>query len=75
MGNHATKFETLEGNTYIAKNDRLLTLAKKDWKDPSAVYKLQPGFSYAKCIGNYIYLIGDSQITRYLTSPENLFSE
>lgn len=75
IGNFASKFETLEGNTFIVKNDKLLTLTKKDWYDSALVFKLPPKFTQARICGNYLYLIHDSQIFRYTSSHENLFNE
>ncbi len=69
IGHYVTKFETLEGNTYIVRNDRLATITRKDWKDSSIVYKLQAKFSSARCVGPYLYLVADSQIVRYVTTP------
>lgn len=70
-----TKFETIEGNIYIARNNKLQTLTRKDWKDANSVYKLESRFKNARCVGSYLYLIGESEILRYNTTADLMFEE
>lgn len=74
IGTHAIKLETLEGNIYLVKNDRLSTMTKKDWKDAGIAHKLHSNYESARCIGNYLYLVSGSDIIRYTTTPDELFT-
>lgn len=45
-----------------------MTMGKKDWTDPNKVMKMPSKFTKSKCVGNYIYFIGENHMLRYTTT-------